>query len=400
MNILIVTTWFPYPPDTGINIRVYNLIKSLSKYHRLWLISFISDAQNQSLSISHLEDFCEEINTVEANPYHERSIFKILGWLSPFPQSIISSHVPAMDYQLEKFIQEHEFDLIIASVIKSAVYVKKFRKIPKVIDLLEVTQFWEEQTGKSGPVPTLRQLLRRLKVYIFLRSLLPYFDICTIASEREEFLVKKIAGYDRLTIIPNGLDLSKYERRLKPKTLIPNSIVFNGSVTFDANYDAVHFFIYQIFPLIQLVVPDVSFTITGSTNGVEVSALKQKGVSFSGYVDDIIHFIRNYQICICPIRKGGGSRLKILEAMALGIPVVATSKGAEGLEVQHEQHLLIADTAEEFALQIIRLLKNPEFCTKLAENGRRLVEEKYNWEAVMPKFLEVIDNLVANKSAH
>jgi glycosyltransferase involved in cell wall biosynthesis len=161
----------------------------------------------------------------------------------------------------------------------------------------------------------------------------------------------------------------------------PESLVFPGALTYKANLWAVEFFLAQVFPAVKAQRPGVKLYITGRTDGVPVDDLPlQDGVIFTGYLDDVRPRVACSPVCVVPMTVGGGTRLKILEAMALGTPVVSTSKGAEGLDVVHGQDILIADDAGDFARAVLSLLQDRDLRTKLAINGRRLVEERHSWQ--------------------
>ena len=147
-------------------------------------------------------------------------------------------------------------------------------------------------------------------------------------------------------------------------------------------------FLAEVYPRIKAQSPDVSLTITGSTDGVDLAGLAlDDTVRLTGFVDDVRLPVAEAAVCVAPIRQGGGTRLKILEAMALGTPVVATAKGAEGLDVVDGEHLLLADDPERFARRTVALAGDADLRQRLRGNARRLVEERYDWDAHRPSAL-------------
>ena len=210
-------------------------------------------------------------------------------------------------------------------------------------------------------------------------------------------MTSMLPGFQRpVEVVPNGVDCRHNLPGLHSSN--DNLLVYNGALTYSANLDAMTYFLSSIFPIVQQQIPDVRLTITGSTAGVDLSSLAlTDAVFFSGYVPDVRLPIAQAAVCVVPLRDGGGTRLKILEAMALGTPVVATSKGAEGLDVIDGVHLLIADTPEEFARETIRLLREPKLRSTLAANARRLVVENYDWQQIGDRFVQLIEQTVATK---
>jgi glycosyltransferase involved in cell wall biosynthesis len=194
--------------------------------------------------------------------------------------------------------------------------------------------------------------------------------------------------------VPNGVDC--HHNRPGSVQAVPHTLVFNGSLSYSANYDAMRYFLAQVYPLIQREIPDVSLTITGSTKNLDLGPLgADPSVRFSGYVDDIRPLVTGAWACVVPILEGGGTRLKILEAMALGTPVVATSKGAEGLDVADGKDILIADEPDEFAGHVICLLRDRALRQRLAAQARRLAEQRYEWTQIGQRFALLVESTVS-----
>jgi glycosyltransferase involved in cell wall biosynthesis len=170
-------------------------------------------------------------------------------------------------------------------------------------------------------------------------------------------------------------------------------LIFSGSFRYQPNYYAMQWFVSQVFPLILEKIPEVQLVITGDHANLPLS--QTKNISLAGYVDDIKSLIASCNVSIVPLWSGGGTRLKILEAMALGTPVVATSKGAEGLLAENGEHILIADQPEIFARTVIKILTDKKLREFLASNALQLVKAKYDWRAMMPKFLGFLERAIA-----
>ncbi len=217
-----------------------------------------------------------------------------------------------------------------------------------------------------------------------------------MVSERDrqalERSVPPVAG--RVTVIPNGVDTARNRPGLADPQ--PDTLVFNGALTYYANADAMRYFLAEIFSVIRTAVPRLCMQITGRHDGVDLKGLSiGDGVMLTGYLDDVRPVVSGSWACVVPLRIGGGTRLKILEAMALGTPVISTSKGAEGLAVSHEQDILIADEPAEFARQTVRVLKDRVLRERLAANARRLVEANYGWQQIGQAFCQVAEQTAA-----
>jgi glycosyltransferase involved in cell wall biosynthesis len=174
--------------------------------------------------------------------------------------------------------------------------------------------------------------------------------------------------------------------------LVSHQLIFSGSFRYQANYEAMLWFIRDVFPRVLERVPDAQLIITGDHANLPVPPVSN--IALVGHVSDIHTLIASSWVSLAPLLSGGGTRLKILEAMAIGTPIVSTSKGAEGLEVRAGEHLLVADTPSAFADCVVTILRNRELRDQVSIRARQLVKEKYDWDAVMPQFLQLIERIV------
>ncbi len=215
-------------------------------------------------------------------------------------------------------------------------------------------------------------------------------------AERMTWALLWVGGGPPIAVVPNGVDCEHHRPGLAlPR---PGSLVYNGAMTYSANYDAMQFFLRDVYPLVRAQAPDVSLTITGSTSGVDLAGLAlDDSVRLSGYVDDIRPVIAGSAACVVPLRQGGGTRLKILEAMALGVPVVSTRKGAEGLDVVDGEHLLLADGPRALAVATVRPLQDGALRARLATNACAPVEQRYDWRAIGAAFTDLVEDAVQSQ---
>jgi glycosyltransferase involved in cell wall biosynthesis len=391
VNILFLSRWFPYPPDNGSKIRIYYLLKSLAIAHRVVLLSFaeeeITTEQHQAMG-----QYCARIFTVPYKPFRPGTLDSILGLLSPKPRSVISTFNPQMQNAVNELVKSGEIELIIASQTDMAGYAANVGTIPKIFEELELTMAYEKLRDTTG-LSYARRYLTWLKHKHYVKHLMPQFDACTVVSKPERMLALDVCpNIYNLSVIPNGVDTNHNELGLRPPE--PHTLVYSGALSYIANFDAVNFFLAEIFPLIQQQVPNVKFFITGKSDSATKAKLpKRENVYFTGFLPDIRPRIAGSWASVVPLRTGGGTRLKILEALALGTPVVATQKGAEGLEVEPEQDILIADTPAEFAKAVIRLLDDADLRRKLSLHGRQTVEQKYDWDKIGQRLNDLIETI-------
>jgi glycosyltransferase involved in cell wall biosynthesis len=232
-----------------------------------------------------------------------------------------------------------------------------------------------------------------------IRHLMARGVVVTTASEMEEVFLRHFAPAGAaIEVIPNGVDthLHRPNPAVEPQA---NGLIYTGAATYYANYDAVAYFVREVWPLVRQRNPGARFTVTGSTRGVDVSDLAaQPGVHFSGYLPSVADAVRQHWALVVPLLSGGGTRLKILEAMALGTPVISTRKGAEGIHARSGEHLLIADSPAEMADAVCCLLADPVLRARLSRAGRALVEQEYDWSVIGGRLVNVIERTLAGRS--
>ena len=391
MRVLFLSRWYPYPPDNGAKSRIFNLIRALSQRHQVHLISFASEAVDQS-RLDAMREFCQRILTVPYRPFRPDSSRALAGFLSPQPRSVVDTFSPELQALVTQAVRELAFDVVIASEIDLAPYAVDLPVPFKVLEELELAALFGQLRKATAPLRKARASLMWWKASQYVARLVRNFDLCTVASEAERDLVRRVAGSSvPLHVVPNGVDVAACRLDYGPPS--PDSLIYSGALTYSANFDAMAFFLDTTFPLIRAARPAVTLAITGGLDGVNVKRLSHvEGVTLTGYLPDVRPAVAGSWASVVPLREGGGSRVKILEAMALGTPVVSTSKGVEGLNVRPSTDLLVADTPAEFADQVLRLLASPELRQSLSQHARQTVETRYDWAQLGAAF----DQLVVN----
>jgi len=392
VRILFLSRWFPCPPNNGSKLRIYNILRGLARNHEVTLLSF-ADQPNVDSGLPKLQSLCQETLVVPWKPFNPRSLRARLGLLSSTPRSVIDTFAPEMKQHIDRALSQKDYELIIASEIDMAIYSQYFRHTPALLDELQIGVLYEQYTKATSFRHRVRHGLTWTKHRRYLGSVLKNFQACVVASSQERQLLSlAVPNYQSVEIIPNCVNLTSYSDTQEVPQ--PNTLIYTGALSFTPNYEAMLWFLRQVYPLIQGQIANIHLTITG--NHANRPLPPTDSVTLTGFVDDVRPLIARSWASIVPLHTGGGTRLKILEAMALGTPVVATSKGAEGLDVEADKHLLIADTPEGFAQKVIRLLQEPELREHLANNAYRLVREKYDWKVVMPRFLHLIERIASD----
>lgn len=391
MRLLFLSRWFPFPADNGSKLRVINLIKQLSTRHVVHLISFTSEPVDGERWAA-LRGLCQQVDTVLYQPFRPLSWRALAGFFDARPRSVVDTFSPEMQALVRRAVREYSFDMVIASEIDMAIYALDLPQGARVLEDLELTAIYEHFQQARSLAQRVRAGLTWWKLSSYVQRLLGDIDLCTVVSEAERENVRRVAPAARVEVVTNGVDVAGYNGVFGAPQA--DTLIYSGALTYSANFDAVEYFLREIYPRLLAARPGLKFLITGRLEGVPVQRLPQlPGVTFTGYLDDIRPAIAASWASVVPLRVGGGTRLKILEALALGTPVVATRKGAEGLELVPGRDALIADAPAEFADAILTLLADPDLRARLSRHGRRLVEAQYDWAAIGRRFDGLLESV-------
>jgi len=395
MRVLFLSAWFPFPPDNGSRIRVYNLMKALSCEHEVFLISLMQQ-DSQRENAEKLRDICEVVSLYESHCFSPKGIKSVLGFFSSRPRSVVCTYDHAVHQAVRDVINRVSPDVLVVSTLGVVEYVGRDCGVPMVLDEhnCEYAVLRRTADRMPGKLKRLRYALGWKKAARWEAKMCGIFDAVAMVSEEDKRMLLDVAPWlPDVRVIPNGVYTGYYDPSLwDPQQ---GTLLYNGALTYGANLDAVRYYVDQIYPVMRSRLPNVRLLVTGRTDGVDLTGIGDcPGVELTGYVQDIRDVLKKSAACIVPLREGGGSRLKILEAMAAGVPVVSTSMGAEGIKVVSGEHLLIADTPERFADAIVQVLSDHSLRDSLTSAARVLMEQHYSWESIGAQFVDMVESVV------
>jgi len=374
----------------------------LGRTHEVTLLTFSDDPLRDQERRTELLRYCREVVLIPL-PGNARDIFSAMrGYLSPVPRSVLSNYSQPMASAIQQMSTDHSFDLVIGSQIGMAPYALLAKAPLRVLEEVEISGFID-RLRKIKPLLTKgRFWLTCQKHFRFVAKLVRQFSSCTVVSEREKReLLRLVPDYANVAIIPNGIQLTDYQRTYGEP--VPNSLIYSGSLSYSANLDAVEYFLETIFPAVLRQRPETRLYLTGKQDARVINALLsgrgeiKSAIVFTGYLEDVRPLIAQSWASIVPLRQGGGTRLKILEAFALGTPVVSTRKGCEGLALKAGRDLLVADTPSEFKEAVLRILGDRGLRNQLGTDGRRAVK-RYDWARLGPQFEKFLEQTAAHRS--
>jgi sugar transferase (PEP-CTERM/EpsH1 system associated) len=399
MRILVVDEEVPYPLNSGKRIRTFNLLAPLAARHE---ITFVCRKHEGSDSQS-LEPFGIRTIVVD-HPIRRKTGPAFYGALlanlfSPYPYSVSSHRSATMVKTIERLLRESSFDLVHCEWTPYAANLESLGQLPSVADAHNIeTQIWKRNWEVESQ-PLRKAFIRRQwqKMQRFEQAALPRFSRVIAVSEPDRAMLAQWVKPEKIDVIDNGVDTDYFRPSGSPPK--PFSMVFTGSLDWRPNVDAMLYFLEEIWPLVRTSHPQATMTIVGRN---PMAALKDKaagmaGVALTGTVDDVRPYIEEAMAYVVPLRVGGGSRLKILEALAMKKAVVSTTVGAEGLALNRGESVLLADTPAAFAQEVSRIFLVSGLRERMGTAGRRLVESRYEWRSLSAKLENVWQTAVVQE---
>lgn len=388
----MLSSTFPYPPTRGgTQVRTFNLLKYLSQGHSITLVTQ-RDRSVTDAEIAGLEDCVDRLVVFERPPEPGTSagILKKVQRFSSFlqqgtPPSVLNRYSIEMQEWIDNVVQAGKYDVITCEHSVNEIYVrshfqKELRTVVNIHSSLYGSCHNQLATGISEN--TLRDKINLPLLRRYEQSYCSKFSALVVTTEEDKIQLQELNPNSEITVIPNGVDLVSFPYRIADPG--GHRLIFIGAMDNLANIDAVCFFSQEVLPEIQKHYPDTTFEIVGAHPTPEVLALKkQPGITVTGRVPSMVEYLHKSTVCIVPMRTGFGIKNKTLEAMAAGVPIVASDRGLEGLAVDGAGtplRALRANVPAEYITAIIQLFDHPQLRYELSCSGRQLVETEFTWE--------------------
>ena len=382
-RILFLTPKAPYPLTSGLAMRQFHLLRAYSTIAAVDLVFFAQD-DSELAEVSHgVGQYCERIRTIPFPPVRQvgslgrwpgwRGLtYPLLAWIldSPELRRVVAESAPFTDLI-------HVSRLHLVNSVEPL--LTRTRKRPRLIlDLDDVESSAQVRLLRLSPsrrwIYRVFRYCDLVRVYAYQRRVVQRFDRVFVCSENDRTRL----GRTNLVVVPNGIDVPSERPNESPDA---RTLLFCGLLSYHPNEDAVQFFVRSIFPAIRREVPETRLVVVGRSPSAALRALTDDAsIRIEADVPSVADYYRKAAVAVVPLRMGGGTRIKILEAWSLGVPVVSTSIGCEGLEGVDGEHLIVADTPQQFARSCVELLRSPSRREALARSGRDLVLGKYRWE--------------------
>ena len=392
MNLLVVTADLPRPAS-GASARNYYLMRALARQHAVSLLALAGSADTEAYDdISRLRDLVRDVQLIP-RPTSLSKRWRQLTSAARGQSYLLNLFIlPEMQDALDALLATDHYDAVLFESVLLAGY-RLPEGVRAILDQHNIEHELLERTYEQEKSPLRKwynwhegRLLKRGEIERCRKS-----DVILVASERERSVLHGLLPENLIEVVPNGVDIENFHGGNAAQE-VPYQIIFTGTMDYYPNTNAVLFFARRCWPLIRAQVPGATWQIVGRNPPVEVRRLaEQPGVTVTGTVPDVRPYLAASSVAIAPLQIGSGTRLKILEALAMRKAVVSTSVGYEGLSLVPGKHLIVADRPEEIARAIVTLMHHPGMREALGTAGREIVEAEYSWEQCGARLLRILE---------
>lgn len=398
MKILWVKAGRLLPVDTGGKIRSYNILRHLAKQNEVVLLSYYGGSLDAEYEASLSEHFpgAHTIHTAAPEGTLNQSLDYIRNLHSHAPYAVKKFTHPAVQRVLTEWLHEKRFDVAVCDFLSASLNFPGQLETAGVLFQHNVESVLWRRMAQTETMPV-RKLSYRIEAARMARyetGALGRFHHVIAVSERDREEMLKLDPHCQITVVPTGVDTQKYKIS-PPAGADPPIVVFTGSMDWEPNIDAVEYFCREIWPFILGDFPHARFQIVGRNPHSRVQRLRSDSVEVTGMVPSVGDYLRSATLVVVPLRIGGGTRLKIFEAMAMGKAVVSTSIGAEGLDVNNGRDLILADNPESFSASMLQLLQDPELRWSY-EKAAAALAARYDWSEIASAFTNVLRESISS----
>lgn len=391
MRVAFFTPYLPYPPDTGGKTRSYHLLRALAERAEVDLFTVVHGPEPSSQDQEALRQLCRKVFLYPlVKSWRTRD--RLRRSLATLPRSVDYFHTADSLAQARRDLAAGGYDVLAADEICMTPYAELLPNTPRVVLRQKVDHQHYREIARSRPWGTDKVLdsLEAAKLRRYERLKMPLYDAFIACTEADAAIIRRDVPQMPYLVVPNGADLSSFS----PAARQPGEpvLLYVGAMHYYPNIDAVHYFFETMFDRIREAVPNTQVQIVGHSPPHDIQEMaRQPGIQVTGSVDDVRPYYSSATVFVVPLRLGGGTRLKIIEAMAMGLPVVSTSVGAEGLDLRDGQDILLANDPISFADATVRLLTDPGLRQHLAQNARQAAQ-RYDWDKLSEPWVELVLN--------
>jgi len=380
MRILFVANRVPYPPFRGDKLKIYNLAKRLTVNHELHIITF-AESEEDFQYVSELQKIFNQVHIVRL-PKWLSYLNCLIAIFSNTPLQVAYFRNREMHRVIRSFLAKTEVDIIHTQHIRMAQFTSDIN-IPKIIDLPDAfSLYWKRRIlNQTNPFFRIFEKIEYKRLYKAEAIITEKFDLGLVCSKEDLNYMRNEHGTKNIDLLRNGVDLDTFNTEGHDYT-INDLLLFTGNMDYAPNIDAVVYFVKEVFPLIIAKHSNIKFRIAGQRPVKQVMDLKSENIEVTGFVPNLKTMYQEAALVVSPLRFGAGTQNKVLEAMAMGIPVVSGNIGFEGLEINNGEGVFLETTASAFGNKVIELLESEDLRRTTGTRGAAIALEKYSWDKI------------------
>lgn len=380
MKILFLANRTPYPPYRGDKLKIYNLAKRLKERHELHLVTFAQTQEDLGYK-AELEKVFTKVHFIYL-PKWKSALSCVQAIWSAIPLQVLYFKSAAMSAKLAKVLKNDSFDAVHVQHLRMSPYLAGQNTIGRILDMPDAFSLYWERREKAEKNPILKWVngleQKRLVKY---EQVMRLYDLSLVCSKEDQEYLQHKHEIDTIELLPNGVDLDTFAAKdhdySHNKTLL-----FTGNMDYAPNVDAVQYFVADVLPKIRKVHPNVQFIIAGQRPVKKVLDLAADDIKVTGFIEDLAAVYNQASVVVAPLRFGAGTQNKVLESMAMGVPVVCSNIGFKGLGIESGEGAIMRTDPDGFAASVIQLLSSEDERRKVGEKGTSVIKSNFGWDAI------------------
>ena len=397
MKILFFANRIPYPPYRGDKLKIYNLAKRLKDTHELHLLTFAQTKEEFQYK-EELKKIFRKVHLIYLPKW--RSAVNCLSALwDSHPLQVLYFYSSDMRSKLDEVLQQDTFDAIHVQHLRMSPYLENTKDIPRILDMPDAFSLYWERRKKMQRNPFLKvfETIEQRRV-LNAEKVMGEYDMSLVCSAEDLGYLEGLHNINNIRLLPNGVDLDSFHP-MEHDYSHNHTLLFTGNMDYAPNVDAVVYFTSEILPLIHQSYPDVKFVIAGQRPVRKVLALANERVSVTGFIKDLAAVYNEASVVVAPLRFGAGTQNKVLEGMAMGIPVVCSEIGFKGLGIENGEGAIMQTDAKAFADSVIKLLDSSKERERVGKKGAEVIRSRFGWDAIAKTLESYFTEVRSNKTS-
>jgi polysaccharide biosynthesis protein PslH len=380
LKILFLANRVPYPPFRGDKLKIFNLAQRLCGDHELHLLTFAQTEQDLTYK-TELEKIFKEVQFIYL-PKKQSALNCLSALWNPLPVQVLYFQSRALKSALSIKLKENKYDAVHVQHLRMAPYLEHETSVPRILDLPDAfSLYWERRKKiKKNKLLAIFEFYEQKRLVKY-EAVIRNYNMSLVCSSEDLTYLQRLHGANNLNLLPNGVDLKTFAPRNHDYSHC-STLLFTGNMDYAPNVDAVIYFVETLLPLIRQHYPTIKFVIAGNRPVKKVLALASDHVIVTGFVKDLAATYNEASVVVAPLRFGAGTQNKVLEAMAMGVPVVCSHIGFNGLGIANGEGAYMETTPEGFVSRVLELLSSEEKRSRLGNKGLQLVRDHFDWDII------------------